>query len=252
MKYKNISIVPHGVLHFIPFQALVLTTGEFLGQKLVLNNLPSASIYMTLKNKNKINKKNFLGMAIGNMYLGNFMGLPGTIEEVKTISAEYTESNTLMEYESTETNFKINAPSFSRIHLATHGFFNEENPLYSFMLFNQTEEDDGLLEVHEIFGLDLRAEMIVLSACQTGLGKISRGDDIIGLSRAFLFAGTPRVVVSLWNVADESTAYLMIRFNKYLKTHSAANALHLAQHDAMHKYPDPFYWAPFILIGVDS
>jgi len=121
--------------------------------------------------------------------------------------------------------------------------------MYSYLLSNPTSEDDGLLTVNEVFGLDLNASLITLSACQTGLGDVSRGDEVVGLSRAFLYAGTPAVIVSLWSVADQPTAILMTEFYKLLRDHSARDALRLAQLEVMKQYPAPFHWAPFQLIG---
>lgn len=121
-------------------------------------------------------------------------------------------------------------------------------PLYSYLLFAPSENDDGLLTVNEVFGLDLKASLVTLSACQTGLGNLSLGDDIVGLSRAFLFAGTPAVIVSLWSVADQPTAVLMTKFYQNLENFSPQEALSRAQREVMKQYPDPYYWAPFQLI----
>ncbi|MFP4059454.1 MAG: CHAT domain-containing protein [Bacteroidales bacterium] len=250
-KYKELAIIPHGPLHFIPFQAMVASDGQYMVKKHVINILPSASVYLATRDEALTGSPKLLGMALGNQYLGSFSGLPATLKEVKSISGAFDGSKVLIEEKSTETFFKVNAANYSLLHIATHGYFNEENPLYSFLLFNQTDEDDGLLEVHEIFGLDLEAELAVLSACQTGLGKITRGDEITGLSRAFMYAGTPRLVVSLWSVADESTSFLMQQFYKYLPKNKPAKALQKAQVNTMAKYPNPFHWAPFVLMGND-
>jgi CHAT domain-containing protein len=106
--------------------------------------------------------------------------------------------------------------------------------------------------VYEIFNLKLNAELVVLSACETGLGKEVRGEGLIGLTRAFLYAGTPSVAVSLWKVEDRSTAELMARFYRHLKDgRTKAGALRQAQLDLIgdKKFAHPYYWAPFVLVG---
>ena len=187
-------------------------------------------------------------MALGDLDLGDFAGLPGTTAEVDQIRKLYNDITSRYETESTETFLKENASSYKYIHIATHGVLDPVQPLYSYLLFAPTDKDDGLLTVTEVFGLDLKASLVTLSACQTGLGDLSQGDDIIGLSRAFLFAGTPAVIVSLWSVADQPTAVLMSIFYKNLENHSPQEALSIAQRGVMKQYPAPYYWAPFQLI----
>ena len=111
------------------------------------------------------------------------------------------------------------------------------------------EKQDGELDVHEIFTLDLNAYLIVLSACQTGLGHLTNGDELVGLSRAFIYAGTPSVISSLWMVEDESTAYLMEEFYKNLKTYDKAQSLRKAQIASRDKFKTLRSWASFVLIG---
>jgi len=113
------------------------------------------------------------------------------------------------------------------------------------------EGNDGWLELNQIYGLDLRkTNLVVLSGCQSQLGKQSRGDDIVGLSRAFMYAGTPSVIASLWGVDDAATQQLMTAFYTYLKHGmSKAAALRAAQADLRRTYPNPYYWAAFVLTG---
>jgi CHAT domain-containing protein len=111
--------------------------------------------------------------------------------------------------------------------------------------------NDGNLEVHEIYGLDLaRADLVVLSACQTQLGAQSAGDDVVGLNRAFIYAGAPTVVASLWTVDDEATGSFMTAFYKHLRQgQGKAAALRQAQLETRERYPHPYYWAAFVLTG---
>jgi CHAT domain-containing protein len=141
-----------------------------------------------------------------------------------------------------------------RIHFATHGVMSERLPQYSGLVLTLDDDpqEDGLLQVYEIFNLKLNADLVVLSACETGLGKEVKGEGIIGLTRAFLYAGTPSVVVSLWQVADHSTAGMMVKFYEELdRAVDKAEGLRRAKLGLMQtqRYAHPFYWAPFILVG---
>lgn len=247
--HKNIGIIPHGSLHFLPFQALICPDGKYLIEKFNIFYTPSASVYLLSEKKKNNPEKQIIAMALGDLGLGDFSGLPGTKEEVDQIKNLYTDITSLYESGSTETFLKENGSIYEFVHLATHGVLDPIQPLYSYLLFAPTEEDDGLLTVSEIFGLNLNARLVTLSACQTGLGDLSQGDDIVGLSRAFIYAGSPAVIVSLWSVADQPTAILMATFYKNLEYHSPQEALSIAQREVMKQYPAPFYWAPFQLIG---
>jgi CHAT domain-containing protein len=110
--------------------------------------------------------------------------------------------------------------------------------------------EDGRLEVREVFSLDLHARLVVLSACETGLGKLSRGDELVGLQRAFLYAGTPAVVTTLWKVDDRATFELIRAFYTRLDSANPVEALRQAQLEAMRTFPHPFAWAAFGLTGV--
>jgi len=248
-QYENLGIIPHGELHFLPFQALINNNDQYLIEKFNIFYIPSISVYEQCLKKREIVNNQFLAMALGNIALGEFSALPGTTKEVRDISRHFPEGTTLFELETTESYLKNYSDQYQILHLATHGLLNSLQPMYSYLLFAPTETDDGQLTVHEVFGLDLNARLVTLSACQTGLGDISNGDELIGLSRAFLYAGTPAVIVSLWSVADDPTALLMTRFYEHMKQNSLQEALTLAQRDVLKQYKNPFFWAPFQLIG---
>ncbi|MGB0383822.1 MAG: CHAT domain-containing protein, partial [Ardenticatenaceae bacterium] len=137
------------------------------------------------------------------------------------------------------------------VHLAAHGSYNSANALYSAIHLARQGDDDGRLETHEVYGLDLSAaEMVVLSACQTNVGDVSRSDEIVGLTRAFFFAGTPTLVSSLWNVDDAATEKLMSAFyHNWQSGMGKAEALQEAQAELRETHPSPFYWAAFVLNG---
>jgi CHAT domain-containing protein len=143
------------------------------------------------------------------------------------------------------------------VHIASNGILNKHNPLFSFVELSADDENDGRLEVHEVFGLDLNARVVVLSACQTALGSGTRadvpeGDDWVGLARAFLFAGASNVVATLWPVEDRATAQLVERFHvAYASGVSPAAALARAQRAALHdtRTDHPFFWSAFVAVG---
>jgi CHAT domain-containing protein len=142
------------------------------------------------------------------------------------------------------------------LHIATHGLLDAERPQFTGLALAPAGagDADGFLRVGEVFNLRLGSPLVILSACETGLGKEKRGEGVIGLTRAFIYAGAPTVGVSLWSVADKSTAELMPDFYQRLlkgQAPGAPAALRAAQQQmiAGKRYSAPFYWAPFILVG---
>ncbi len=150
-----------------------------------------------------------------------------------------------------------NLAEYRIVHFATHGLLNEENPELSGVVLSlvneQGKEQNGFLRLHEIYNLNLPVEMVVLSACQTGLGKKIKGEGLVGLTRGFMYAGAPRVVASLWSVDDWATAELMsIFYRKMLRERlSPAAALRAAQNQIRQQkqWRLPVYWAGFVLQG---
>ncbi|HOT15361.1 MAG TPA: CHAT domain-containing protein [Bacteroidales bacterium] len=246
---SNLVIVPHGMLHFVPFHALIDGSKSYLAEHYCISYAPSASVLRETKNKKRSAGNSLLAMALGNLSLYGMPPLASTDNEVKNIAPLFEKSLVKVENECTVDFFVENAPYFSYLHLATHGVYNSKSPFSSYILFNKTADNDGMLKVSDIFGLQLKSNMVALSACQTGLGNISNSDELVGLSRAFIYAGTPSIVVSLWSVADEPTAKLMTYFYENLKTNPANAALVQAERKLMKTYKEPYFWAPFVLIG---
>jgi CHAT domain-containing protein len=178
--------------------------------------------------------------------------------EIQGIAGLYGpgEARVYLDGEATEENVKDNKllRSVRRIHFATHGLLDERQPELSGLVLTRSpgSREDGLLQVYEIFNLQLSADLVVLSACDTGLGTMVSGEGLVGVTRALLYAGAQSVVVSLWNVNDASTPDLMISFYRHLDQGAGeAESLRLAKLE-MIRHPGlahPFYWAPFILIG---
>lgn len=274
--FKKLVVIPHRTLHFLPFQALITTRNTFLVEDFVITYAPAASVYAYCKEREVRPGSSFLGVALADFGFGNLPPLPGTEAEVKVLSQLYPQSESRFGADCEETSLKQTLPAYDYVHIATHGVFNPHEPVYSYLLMAPSEQDDGRLTVDEIFGLNMRSRLVSLSACETALGELSQGDELVGLSRAFIYAGAPAVLVSLWKVEDSSTAFLMTRFHQYIASgKTAGEALSLAQRELIRRdlrpegvvalsSPDftairssldvstldnPFFWAPFVLVG---
>jgi CHAT domain-containing protein len=280
---KELIIVPHDVLHYLPFHALVGSDGHYLIEKYPVYYLSSASLLQFVKEKKTAGGEKVL--AFGNPDLGDpEKNLEFAELEAKEVKATYPESSVYIRKEATEEKSKTLSASHDILHFATHAQLNEDDPLSSAVLLAKGGKEDGRLEVREIFGMDLKANLVVLSGCDTGLGKLSTGDELVGLTRAFIYAGTPSVVASLWSVDDSSTAHLMASFYRNLKAMSKVEALRQAQLELIRgegrsdmlarrgvggigklgettksesasqgpisiSTSHPYFWAPFILVG---
>jgi len=245
---KNLTIVPHGVLHYLPFNALYGKDG-FLIDRYNIRILPSASVMKFFRDRRESYPGNLL--AFGNPDLGNpDFDLPGAQEETIMITKEDHKSKLLLRKQATETALKRYGEQFRYIHFATHGTFIAENPLSSGLLMTGDGENDGILTVGELYDMSLPADLVTLSACETALGKVANGDDVIGFTRGFLYAGTSSIVSSLWKVDDQATSILMQQFYKSLKETDKRSALRIAQLKVKGTYNShPYFWAAFQITG---
>jgi CHAT domain-containing protein len=247
IKGKRLTVVPHGSLHYVPFASL-WDGRRYLVQKYQIRTLPSASVLEFLKDK-VTNKAGSL-LILGNPDLGDPQyDLPAAQEESLKLAKRIKGSKVLLRAKATETALKKYGSSFKSIHFAMHGIFEAEKPLTSGLLMSPDSENDGRLTVLELYDLDLNADLVTLSACETALGETKSGDDVIGFTRGFLYAGANSIVSSLWEVDDDATRDLMLRFYRELKSNNKARALQKAQLRVMKKYPHPYYWAAFQLTG---
>jgi CHAT domain-containing protein len=251
---RQLVIVPHAELHYLPFAALLRRRDrvEFLVERYDIAYAPSALLWLQLGERGSVAGNNVLALA------PRTKALPGSRDEVEVIRSLYgANAKVLVDGQATEDAFRSNAPRFGIVHLATNGVLNQHNPLFSFVELTADPANDGRLEVREVFGVPLHARLIVLSACQTALGSgaisdIPAGDDWVGLSRAFLGAGAEHVIASLWAVEDRSTATVMKRLHVRLRSgDSVERALSEAQRETLRNgaTASPFYWAGFVLVG---
>lgn len=269
----TICIVPDSFLWNVPFQALMTLSEHFLIEDYAVYYAPSLSVLREMnRNKDKGETTHMSLIAFGNPVVGkdeqrnaDVCPLPEAEQEVASIAKFFGPSTrrVLIGREATEKSFKVLAPNYSVIHLATHGVIDNRQPLYSHLLLTKTDgdsENDGRLDARQIMDMNLRADLAVLSACETANGKIAPGEGVIGLSWAFFVAGTRATLVSQWKINSDSTSKLMINFYKSLsttgtetKTKTASayrNAVVLMLKDA--RYRHPFFWAGFVLIGNDA
>jgi CHAT domain-containing protein len=244
----KLIIVPHGILHYLPFNALN-SGSNYLIDKYSISFLPSASVIKFLKQRQA--QKNRQTLIFGNPDLGDpKYDLKYAGEEAVAISNEMPNAKALLRKEATETNFKRFANQFGYIHFATHGMFESDSPLNSGLFLSRDVENDGLLSVNELYSISLNADLVTLSACETALGKINAGDDVVGLQRGFLYAGANSIVASLWKVDDLATSQLMKEFYSNLKKTNKRDALREAQLAVKKQYEHPYFWAAFQLTGM--
>jgi CHAT domain-containing protein len=259
---RRLILVPHVELHYLPFAALIRAgdarpgaRDEFLVERYEVGYAPSASAWVRLSQRKLIRRENSNRILALAPRTG---ALPGSAQEVGAIQSLYGSRATVLKGSAaSESAFIASAPTYGILHLATYGVLNKHNPLFSFVTMNASGEEDGRLEVHEVFGLSLNAQLLVLSACQTALGSgavsdVPVGDDWVGLVRAFLSAGVSNVVATLWPIEDRSTAQVMERLYRRLSAgEPVISATAAAQRESLASAAtaDPFYWAAFVLIG---
>ena len=249
----RLILVPHAELHYLPFAALLGGSGRgrFLIERYEVAVTPSASVWLALGDRPAG------PVASGTLVLAPRPDvLPASRREAAAVGRlGGADVQVLTGSAATEAAFRREAPRRRILHLATYGVLNKQNPLFSFVDLARDSAQDGRLEVHEVFGLHLAADLVVLSACQTGLGAgaladVPAGDDWVGLTRAFLHAGAANVVATLWPVEDWATAALMEEFYRaYVSGADPAHALAEAQRAllAAPTTSQPFYWAGFVI-----
>jgi CHAT domain-containing protein len=246
---RDLLIIPHGMLHYLPFVALH-DGKDYLVQSRSMRYLPSASVLKYLKPLRTKLPDSIL--IFGNPDLGNKdYDLPNAEVEARMIAAMLPGSELLVRGKASESAFKQFAPNFHYLHIASHGQFNADNALESRLLLSKSATDDGSLTVGELYNINLDVDLVTLSACETGLGKVLNGDDLVGLTRGFLYARSSNVVASLWQVDDLATANLMKRFYTNLKSGMGKReALRQAQINTRSEFAHPFFWAAFFLTGL--
>jgi CHAT domain-containing protein len=216
-----------------------------------LFTLPSASALRFIQGKRKPATDTILALGNPTIRQPGLAPLEFAGQEVEAVANAFG-GQPLLGDRATESVLRSQADAAGIIHLAAHGQYNASNPSFSVIYLAADPAEDGRLEVNEIYSLDLTksTDLVVLSACETQVGEVSAGDEVIGMTRAFLYAGTPTVIASLWNIDDQATTLFMERFYKHLRAGMGkAHALQRAQNEVRAQHPHPYYWAAFVLTG---
>jgi CHAT domain-containing protein/tetratricopeptide (TPR) repeat protein len=236
---RHIIFVPHGVLHHVPLHALFDGTG-YLIDHFTVSYAPSASILTRCggQSANRGGSALVLGVGDGNA--------PWILREAQEVAAVVPYSRLLLGAEASVQALRELGPQSRQIHIATHGVFRGDNPMFSAVRLG-----DAYLSLYDLYSLRLPVDLLALSGCATGLGVVAAGDEKVGLSRGLLYAGARTLLLTLWDVHDRSTAEVMLTFYLQLRQGSENRALALktAMLEARRRYPHPFHWAPFILVG---
>ncbi len=276
---KNLIIIPDDILHFLPFETLLekQNSREWLINHYAIYYSPSLSLLNEIINRNTLKKKNPKKdiLAIGDPYIDipanqekkessfsfpydfNFFPLKYSNAEINKISSLFDSSKKsifLGEKATEETFKKQDLSEYKIIHFATHSLIDEKQPARSSIVLSLDDnpEEDGLLQMREIFNLKLNSRLVTLSSCQTGMGKFITGEGIESLNRAFFYAGASSVIISLWSVNDQASSLLMEQFYSHLcSSHSPAESIRKAKKSMIKSetFSHPFYWAAFIVTG---
>ncbi|MBO0348087.1 CHAT domain-containing protein, partial [Phormidium pseudopriestleyi FRX01] len=259
---EKVIFIPHEELFFVPFPALLDESDRYLIEKHTILTAPGIQVLQIARTAKRDRTGDIQGaLVVGNPVMPIFArnsqekaetlaNLPGAEQEAIAIAAMLN-TQPLIGSEATETAVVERIGSAGIVHLATHGLLDDfsESGLLGAIALAPSDRDDGLLTFEEIIGLELNAGLVVLSACNTGVGSIT-GDGIIGLSRAVIGAGAESVIVSLWKADDQATAQLMQEFYRVLpQTGDRAVALRQAMLATRQQYPDVREWGAFTLIG---
>ncbi len=234
----SLIFVPHHVLHYVPFHALY-DGANYLVDAYAVSRGASASVLKICREKKIQRTEQDLVLAVPDEMT------PYINEEVAALRSLLPKGLFFVGREAREDKLRRYGPTAGKLHIAAHGIFRADNPMFSSLKLG-----DSWLNLFDIFNLQLGAELTVLSACETGMSAVWEGDELLGLARGFLYAGTPSLVVSLWTVNDRSTAQLMRRFYEALhRGASKTRALQEAILEIKAAFPHPYHWAPFILMG---
>ncbi len=235
---RALVIVPYRLLHYVPFHALHDGV-EYVIERREVSYAPSAGVLNHLLHRPRRAPRRAVLLGLPDEWT------PRVREEVAAIAPLFSQATILNDDAATMEHLRAALPSADVVHLASHGQFRPDNPLFSSIRLH-----DGWLTVRDAYAMELNCELVTLSACETGVSAVAPGDELIGLARGFFRAGAPSLVVSLWTVDDAATAQLMTEFYSRLTAgDSPAAALRYAQRILAHDNEHPFFWSPFILLG---
>jgi CHAT domain-containing protein len=235
---RHLIIVPHGPLHFLPFHAL-RTGEEYLCDAFTVSYAPSATVFSWCQERPASSSPSSLVFGIADERA------PQILHEAQSVAALLPHSSLHLGGRATSSVLRENGPRSGLLHLATHGIYRQDNPMFSGIRLG-----DGYLNLYDLYQIRLNARLVTLSGCATGMNFVAAGDELLGLQRGLFCAGATTLLLSLWDVHDQSTAHLMQHFYRdYLQTGNMAGALQGAMQEVRRQNPHPYFWAPFVLVG---
>jgi CHAT domain-containing protein len=238
LKANHLVFVPHGLLHYVPFHALFDGTQHLIDRH-TISYSPSASIYALSQARTANSSGAALVFGIPDPQA------PAILDEVQALTGVLEQAELFVGQDASEQILRSKGPTSRLIHIATHGRFRHDNPMFSAIRLG-----DSFLSLFDLYQLRLPVELINLSGCSTGLNVVAAGDELIGLARGLLHAGAQSLILSLWDVHDKSTAEFMTVFYRFLQSgKTKAAALQAAMLELRSSYPHSYQWAPFILVG---
>ena len=255
----DLIIVPDGVLWELPFQALQSSAHRYVIEDMAVSYAPSITVLREMMRLRSDTRAPRTLLAFGNPAVNEHNALPDAENEVRRLAQIYgASSHVLVGAEAREDRWKSEAPDYRVVHIAAHGVLDDASPMYSHLLLAHPEhgsKEDGLLEAWEIMNVPLKAELVILSACETARGRVAAGEGILGLMWAVFVAGSPATLVSQWRVDSASSTALMVAFHQEWNANgggmSKARALQAASVAVLRTpgFSHPFHWAGFILAG---
>ena len=238
LRGDHLVVVPHGLLHYLPFHAFY-DGAHYLDQRFTVSYAPSSSIFALCQQRpaNPGGPSLVFGVADARA--------PYIAEEAQAVAQALPRAQLFLNDDATAENLRQLGGSARFVHIASHGFFGQDNPLFSGIRMA-----DSHLSLHDLYQFKLPAELVTLSGCVTGLASVAAGDELMGLARGLLQAGAKSLLLSLWNVHDHSTTQLMTSFYRGLAAGAAKTAaLAIAMAELREVHPHPYYWASFKIIG---
>lgn len=235
----HLVVAPHGFLHYVPFHALKDPGGASMIESFSFSYAPSGGVFHLSVAKRQTFEDRALVMGVADELA------PNILDEVRAVAETLPRARLLEGEAADEQALREHGDGCRWLHIATHGIFRRDNPMFSAIQLGTSR-----LSLFDLYNLRLNTEMVVLSGCGTGLNAVLGADELLGLTRGLLYAGAKSVLVTLWDVHDAATAELMVTFYRYLMAgRPRAKALQAAMLDHQETHPQAYFWAPFVLIG---
>jgi len=235
---KHVIFVPHGPLHFLPFHAL-RNGEEYLCDAYTVSYAPSANVFALCQEKTDGHSRNSLVLGIPDQRA------PLILSEVQSVAALLPQTELFVGSEATAQVLRQRGLETGVLHVATHGLYRQDNPMFSGIKLG-----DGYLNLYDLYQMRLGAKLVTLSGCATGMNSVADGDELLGLQRGLFCAGASSLLLSLWDVHDQSTAELMQEFYRgYVASGEMVGSLRTAMRKIREQNPHPYFWAPFVLVG---